>query len=195
MPSFRPESPNYSINAPGAPVPELCIIVVSVFELSQPITTTLEVCVPLYDYQCDTCGHRFEVRQGIREDPLTVCPQCGSPIRRVIHPVGIVFKGSGFYINDSRNASSSSKPANNGDGAGGDKGDKDKGDKDKGDKDKGDKDKGDKKEGGSTETAAASGDKSSTVAAPAGDGAKNTSGGNSPASGSATSASNTSSSS
>ncbi len=190
MPSFRPESPNYSINAPGAPVPELCIIVVSVFELSQPITTTLEVCVPLYDYQCDTCGHRFEVRQGIREDPLTVCPQCGSPIRRVIHPVGIVFKGSGFYINDSRNASSSSKPANNGDGAGGDKGDKDKGDKDKGDKDKGDK-----KEGGSTETAAASGDKSSTVAAPAGDGAKNTSGGNSPASGSATSASNTSSSS
>lgn len=136
--------------------------------------------MPLYDYQCDTCGHRFEVRQGIREDPLTVCPQCGSPIRRVIHPVGIVFKGSGFYINDSRNASSSSKPANNGDGAGGDKGDKDKGDK---------------KEGGSTETAAASGDKSSTVAAPAGDGAKNTSGGNSPASGSATSANNTSSSS
>ena len=49
------------------------------------------------------CGHRFEVRQGIREDALTVCPQCGSPIRRVIYPVGIVFKGSGFYINDSRN--------------------------------------------------------------------------------------------
>ena len=62
--------------------------------------------MPLYDYQCDQCGHRFEVRQGIREDPLTECPQCGGRIRRVIHPVGIVFKGSGFYVTDSRKQSS-----------------------------------------------------------------------------------------
>lgn len=71
--------------------------------------------MPLYDYQCNQCGHRFEVRQGIKEDPLTVCPQCGGAIRRVIHPVGIVFKGSGFYITDSRKQSSAtSTPSSNG---------------------------------------------------------------------------------
>ena len=69
--------------------------------------------MPLYDYQCVHCGHRFEVRQGIKEDPLTVCPQCEGTIRRAIHPVGIVFKGSGFYITDNRRQSSTSS-----DGAG-----------------------------------------------------------------------------
>ena len=72
--------------------------------------------MPLYDYKCDHCGHRFEVRQGIREDPLTVCPQCEGTIRRVIHPVGIVFKGSGFYSTDNRRQASTSS-----DGAGGNK--------------------------------------------------------------------------
>src|SRR5919201_1607715 len=78
--------------------------------------THREVCVPLYDYICDHCGHRFEVRQGIKEDPLTVCPRCEGSIRRVIHPVGIVFKGSGFYVTDNRRQSSTSS-----DGAGGKK--------------------------------------------------------------------------
>jgi putative FmdB family regulatory protein len=73
--------------------------------------TFREVRVPLYDYQCDHCGHRFEVRQGIKEDPLTVCPQCEGSIRRVIHPVGIVFKGSGFYVTDNRRPSSTSNAA------------------------------------------------------------------------------------
>jgi putative FmdB family regulatory protein len=63
--------------------------------------------MPLYEYACQDCGHRFEVRQGIREDPLTTCPNCGGKIRRVIHPVGIVFKGSGFYKTDSRAAAQS----------------------------------------------------------------------------------------
>jgi putative FmdB family regulatory protein len=67
--------------------------------------------VPLYDYQCDQCGHRFEVRQGIKENPLTVCPQCEGAIRRVIHPVGIVFKGSGFYVTDSRRKASAASDA------------------------------------------------------------------------------------
>lgn len=58
--------------------------------------------MPLYEYACAQCGHRFEVRQGIREEPLTICSPCGGPIRRVIQPVGIVFKGSGFYKTDSR---------------------------------------------------------------------------------------------
>ena len=89
----------------------------------QTVHKLTEVYVPLYDYQCDQCGHRFEVRQGIKEDPLTECPQCQGLIRRVIHPVGIVFKGSGFYITDYRSdkykeaARKESAPAGSGDGA------------------------------------------------------------------------------
>lgn len=79
--------------------------------------------MPLYDYQCDQCGHRFEVRQGIKEDALKQCPQCGGAIRRVIHPVGIVFKGSGFYITDSRGKSSTTASASS-DGTGAEKADK-----------------------------------------------------------------------
>ena len=58
--------------------------------------------MPLYEYECRDCKNRFEVRQRIVEEPISVCPSCGGPCRRVIHPVGIVFKGSGFYITDSR---------------------------------------------------------------------------------------------
>jgi putative FmdB family regulatory protein len=70
-----------------------------------------EIDVPLYEYQCRPQGHRFEVRHGINEDPVSECPECGGEVRRVIHPVGIVFKGSGFYATDSRAGSSMSKPA------------------------------------------------------------------------------------
>jgi putative FmdB family regulatory protein len=63
--------------------------------------------MPTYSYHCDTCGHDFEAVQRFADDPLTECPQCGSPIRRVIQPVGVVFKGSGWYITDSRPKSSS----------------------------------------------------------------------------------------
>ncbi|HQY30145.1 MAG TPA: zinc ribbon domain-containing protein [Thermomicrobiales bacterium] len=58
--------------------------------------------MPTYQYQCDTCGNGFEQFQKFSEDPLTECPSCGGTIRRVIGPVGVVFKGSGWYINDSR---------------------------------------------------------------------------------------------
>jgi len=61
--------------------------------------------MPLYEYACAVCGHRFEIRQGIRDASLTECPECAGAIRRVVHPVGIVFKGSGFYKTDSRTAS------------------------------------------------------------------------------------------
>jgi len=67
----------------------------------------LEGHVPLYDYKCEN-GHRFEVRQNIRDDALKTCIECGAPARRVIHPVGIVFKGSGFYATDSRKKASES---------------------------------------------------------------------------------------
>jgi putative FmdB family regulatory protein len=63
--------------------------------------------MPTYSYHCDSCGHDFDAVQRFADDPLTECPQCCSPIRRVIQPVGVVFKGSGWYITDSRPKSTS----------------------------------------------------------------------------------------
>ena len=64
--------------------------------------------MPLYEYRCKNCGHQFEIQQSFAEDSLTVCPDCGEPqLRKVFQPVGITFKGSGFYKNDSRSSSSS----------------------------------------------------------------------------------------
>ena len=77
--------------------------------------------MPLYEYRCLPNEHRFEVRQSISEDPVATCPECGGPVRRVIHPVGIVFKGSGFYVTDSRKGSSQSTSPSS---SGGDKSDK-----------------------------------------------------------------------
>lgn len=65
--------------------------------------------MPLYEYRCEPHNHRFEVRHGINENPVTSCPECGGNVHRVIHPVGIVFKGSGFYATDSRGTSQSTK--------------------------------------------------------------------------------------
>jgi len=65
--------------------------------------------MPLYEYQCLPEGHRFEVRHGINET-VDACQVCGGDVRRVIHPVGIVFKGSGFYATDSRSSPSATKP-------------------------------------------------------------------------------------
>jgi putative FmdB family regulatory protein len=62
--------------------------------------------MPTYSYHCDSCGHDFEAVQRFADDPLTDCPQCTGVIRRVIQPVGVVFKGSGWYITDSRPKSS-----------------------------------------------------------------------------------------
>ena len=63
--------------------------------------------MPIYEYACGSCGHRFETKQRFTDDPITTCPQCGQSVRRVLHPAGIIFKGSGFYINDSRNVDKS----------------------------------------------------------------------------------------
>lgn len=63
--------------------------------------------MPTYHYRCSDCGHSFDFFQKFADDPLTECPECGGPIRRVPQPVGIVFKGSGWYVNDSRNAKNS----------------------------------------------------------------------------------------
>ena len=63
--------------------------------------------MPIYSYKCTNCEHRFEARQRFSDDPLSECPVCGSPVRKVITPVGIVFKGSGFYVTDNKNGKAS----------------------------------------------------------------------------------------
>jgi len=60
--------------------------------------------VPTYQYSCTACGERTEMVQKFSDAPLTVCPACGGRLRKVFSPVGIVFKGSGFYRTDSRAA-------------------------------------------------------------------------------------------
>lgn len=62
--------------------------------------------MPTYVYACDSCGAQFEQFQSFKDEPLRSCPSCASAVRRVFQPVGIVFKGSGWYITDSRKASS-----------------------------------------------------------------------------------------
>lgn len=59
--------------------------------------------MPIYEYECKNCNQRFEKLQSITAEPLTECVNCGGgPIRRVLHPVGIIFKGSGWYVTDNR---------------------------------------------------------------------------------------------
>ena len=56
--------------------------------------------MPIYEYECETTGQHIDIRQSFNDDPLTACPHCGGPTHRVIQPASIVFKGSGFYVND-----------------------------------------------------------------------------------------------
>ena len=66
--------------------------------------------MPTYTYTCTTCSNHVEKRQSFTDPPLTTCEECGGTLRKIIHPVGIVFKGSGWYVTDSR----SSKASTNG---------------------------------------------------------------------------------
>ena len=67
--------------------------------------------MPTYQYTCTDCGEPVEAVQKFTDDPLTVCAACGGRLRKVFSPVGIVFKGSGFYRTDSRNGSVSASDA------------------------------------------------------------------------------------
>jgi len=58
--------------------------------------------MPIYEYECQICGHRFERLQHFADEPVKLCPNCAGPVQRVVQPVGIIFKGSGFYITDNR---------------------------------------------------------------------------------------------
>lgn len=65
--------------------------------------------MPLYSYRCDNCGVQFEQRQHFTDAPLVQCPECGEDaLRKLYQPVGVVFKGSGFYATDHRSPSGQS---------------------------------------------------------------------------------------
>ena len=77
--------------------------------------------MPTYQYRCTECAHTFEQFQSFTDDALTVCPECGGRLRKVFNAVGVVFKGSGFYRNDSRgNGSSPSATPSSTEGSSGD---------------------------------------------------------------------------
>ncbi len=65
--------------------------------------------MPIYDYECNQCHFRFEKRQKFDEAPLAACPRCQGSLRRIIHSTPLIFKGSGFYITDSRQSQASGK--------------------------------------------------------------------------------------
>lgn len=68
--------------------------------------------MPTYAYACSQCSHRFDIYQSFTEDALTTCPECAQQsLRKVYSSVGVVFKGTGFYRNDSRSAETSTSPA------------------------------------------------------------------------------------
>jgi putative FmdB family regulatory protein len=65
--------------------------------------------VPTYSYACTECDNRFDAVQAFTEDALTSCPECSGRLRKLFNSVGVVFKGSGFYRNDSRDSSKNTK--------------------------------------------------------------------------------------
>jgi putative FmdB family regulatory protein len=67
--------------------------------------------MPIYEYECENCGVRFERLQRMADAALTDCPECGGHVHRVMQPVGVIFKGSGFYVTDNRGKSSTGIPA------------------------------------------------------------------------------------
>jgi putative FmdB family regulatory protein len=67
--------------------------------------------MPTYEYSCKSCGEHLEVVQSFKDDALTECPNCGGELRKVFGNIGIVFKGSGFYKNDSRGGHGAEKQA------------------------------------------------------------------------------------
>lgn len=68
--------------------------------------------MPTYEYECRGCGYTFERTQNMSDEPVRVCPQCGKDVRRLIFGgSGVIFKGSGFYVNDSRGKNPAAPPA------------------------------------------------------------------------------------
>ncbi|HEX3540927.1 MAG TPA: FmdB family zinc ribbon protein [Acidimicrobiales bacterium] len=74
--------------------------------------------MPTYEYACKSCGHHVEVQQSFTDDPLTTCPTCGGPLRKVFGNIAISFKGSGFYSTDNRSTPKGGGGSGKGDGEG-----------------------------------------------------------------------------
>ena len=74
--------------------------------------------MPLYEYECDICRHRFEMMQGFDAETVDMCPKCQGKSRRVLHSTPLLFKGSGFYITDSRKTKEKAKPKDKAETAG-----------------------------------------------------------------------------
>jgi putative FmdB family regulatory protein len=70
--------------------------------------------MPTYGYRCGTCGHQFEIIQRISDEPLTTCPNCQGKLAKILYPVGISFKGSGFYTTDYKASGKGSETSSNG---------------------------------------------------------------------------------
>jgi putative FmdB family regulatory protein len=70
--------------------------------------------MPTYGYRCGNCGHQFEIVQRISDEPLKTCPTCQGKLSKVLYPVGISFKGSGFYTTDYKGAGKDSAASSNG---------------------------------------------------------------------------------
>lgn len=60
--------------------------------------------MPIYEYECKSCGHRFTLKQSFSDEPTSTCPHCQGQVRRLIFPTGVIFKGSGFYVTDNPRA-------------------------------------------------------------------------------------------
>jgi putative FmdB family regulatory protein len=67
--------------------------------------------MPTYVYECKACSHRYEKRQSMADEPEKVCPECTGEVRRVIFPVGIIFKGPGFYATDNKSGGATAVPS------------------------------------------------------------------------------------
>jgi putative FmdB family regulatory protein len=65
--------------------------------------------VPLYEYQCKKCKHKFEKIQKFSDQPIKKCPECGGPVEKIMHAPNVQFKGSGWYVTDYGGKSESSK--------------------------------------------------------------------------------------
>ena len=91
--------------------------------------------MPIYEYECRACGARFERRQSVHDEPVKECPRCRGHVRRVIHPVGVIFNAPGFYVTDNR-PKAGTVDKEKVDKAGVDKGEVDKEKVDKGEVDK-----------------------------------------------------------
>ena len=67
--------------------------------------------MPTYEYECEQCKTRFEKKQSFHEQPIATCPECEGKVRRVFQPAPIIFRGSGFYVTDSRSSTDIGKPS------------------------------------------------------------------------------------